>query len=598
MLCEGVGLSEAAAVLPEPLISLARSTEEQLHDSEELVRVSIDVAFEFLVETLTAWCLAEAAQSGAVRLDARQLAPLNKPTVGQSLALCDRLMRALPPESERGLLGGLFAPSSEKTIWLELHSLLAERNRRAHGSSGRRDPGADLAAIERCFLHLGFLRGVRAEIGDAKSAVSNARMLGRTTEEVALSSVVLTDGERILVLDPWMVALEDGTVFVLRRIDRESISYYDALGHKLHGDHAFPGSAPSSPVIVETPDESVGRASTSLERTVRLIRRYLDPHGLDHLSRRFDAMGFVGSGEARLIEYCLERDLRDLFTELFSEPTLHRIARDLGLEPDPLEARATVTKRILESLQIPVPPKPIGISDFAEHLRTVSARLDTASDRAVLRGLIGEAGTALERLLADLVQFYATVIFNADPEEAFRDRGWLQPHHRLARASMGMLFELLARIDASVRDLGSSTAARYAELFPEKAPLLALSEREKSSIAQVRNAFSHPSERLDAMDLRELRKLGRDMLSAVQTFVDHLVEAEIYPRVVAVKETVSDAFGRRFVRAVDASGREEKIYTDREMEPGALYFMHPLTNPVRIFPILVKRSQFTLVATS
>jgi hypothetical protein len=590
MLCEGVRLSEAAAGLPEPLISLARATEEQLHESSELLRVGLDVAFEFLVETLTAWCLAEAARLGAIRLDARQLAPLAKPTIGKSLALCDRLLRALPPEAEQGLLGGLVAASAEKTIWFELHRLLAERNRRAHGSATRGDPAEQLAAIERCFTHLGFLRGLRTETVGALSQVTHGQMLGRTTERVSLVSVVLTDGERRLELDPWIVAPADGSVFVVRRIDRDSISYYDAVGHKLHGEYKLPGSAPSPPVLlVETPDESVGRASTSLERAVRLIRRYLDPHGLEHLSRRFDAMGFVGSGEARLIEYCLERDLRELFSELFSEPTLHRIARDLGLEPDPLEARGSITKRILESLEIPVPPKPIGIADFADHLRTISARLDTASDRAVVRGLIGEAATTLERLLADLVHFYAAVIFNADPEEAFRARGWLQPHQKLGRASMGLLFELLGRIDASVRERGTDASERYAELFPEKGPLLAVSERDKSRIARVRNSFSHPSEELDEMALRELRRLGRDMLASVQAFLEHLLEAEIYPRVVAVKETVSDAFGRKFVRAVDATGREEKIYTDREMEPGALYFMHPLTNPVRIFPILVKR---------
>ena len=40
--------------------------------------------------------------------------------------------------------------------------------------------------------------------------------------------------------------------------------------------------------------------------------------------------------------------------------------------------------------------------------------------------------------------------------------------------------------------------------------------------------------------------------------------------------------------AVDDRGDSEKIFTDEILRPGALYFMHPLSNPTRVDPVLVQ----------
>jgi hypothetical protein len=48
-----------------------------------------------------------------------------------------------------------------------------------------------------------------------------------------------------------------------------------------------------------------------------------------------------------------------------------------------------------------------------------------------------------------------------------------------------------------------------------------------------------------------------------------------------------DRWGRQVISAVDDEGNHERIFTDEALLPGETYFMHPLTNPLRVDPILV-----------
>ena len=48
-----------------------------------------------------------------------------------------------------------------------------------------------------------------------------------------------------------------------------------------------------------------------------------------------------------------------------------------------------------------------------------------------------------------------------------------------------------------------------------------------------------------------------------------------------------DRWRRRVVRAVSDEGVVETLFTDRPLHPGELYLMHPLSNPLRVDPVLV-----------
>ncbi|MBI2898507.1 MAG: hypothetical protein HYY06_33455 [Deltaproteobacteria bacterium] len=460
-------------------------------------------------------------------------------------------------------------------------------------------------------------------------------------------------GKRLLDLDPWIIVLggepgleEADRICVLRRLLEDEVTFYNVRDDKfvgrlrstadgktnspvrgaaaIAGAGAFaapgvvgaalgalasagvalaasparrsadrvgvPQEHPSGETPIETPAESLGRGASPLLRFVDLLGHYMDEEGSAHLTRRLDALGFRGAEDSKLIEYCLERDLREILQEAFSEAKLHRIARDLDLDPGPLEPRGRLVQRVLEALRIPVPSIPTGLSATLRAVLQAAASIPTARDRAAVRGLIGEATTALERILSDLVRFYGSVLLGGgELDNRLRELGWLVPHQSLARSSMGTLFDLLRQIEVACTGGGTPEALRFSELFPDRPSIFGpAGPAQRETISRVRNAFSHPSEKLDSLDLAELRALGDEMFDCLLPFLAHMEEAGVYPKVIAVREMVSDAFGRRFVRAVDETGREEKIFTDRPMRPGALYFMHPLTNPVRIYPVLVE----------
>jgi hypothetical protein len=64
--------------------------------------------------------------------------------------------------------------------------------------------------------------------------------------------------------------------------------------------------------------------------------------------------------------------------------------------------------------------------------------------------------------------------------------------------------------------------------------------------------------------------------------------APLFPRVIRIEQINMDRWGRRTNMAVDDRGDSEKIFTDEILRPGALYFMHPLSNPTRVDPVLVQ----------
>ena len=70
-------------------------------------------------------------------------------------------------------------------------------------------------------------------------------------------------------------------------------------------------------------------------------------------------------------------------------------------------------------------------------------------------------------------------------------------------------------------------------------------------------------------------------------FLRTLEEGKVFPSVLAVEQIVEDKFGRQYVECRDDRGRTEHIYTNQDIDPARHYFMHPLTNPARIYPVLV-----------
>jgi hypothetical protein len=102
----------------------------------------------------------------------------------------------------------------------------------------------------------------------------------------------------------------------------------------------------------------------------------------------------------------------------------------------------------------------------------------------------------------------------------------------------------------------------------------------------LRNALSHYRPQDVGSSLVEQ---GRRFLNEADAFLEYLSrpEGRVFPRVILIESIQFDRWGRKVIHAVDDEGNHERIFTDEAVHPGETYFMHPLTNPLRVDPILV-----------
>lgn len=111
---------------------------------------------------------------------------------------------------------------------------------------------------------------------------------------------------------------------------------------------------------------------------------------------------------------------------------------------------------------------------------------------------------------------------------------------------------------------------------------------EADAIPTLRNQFAHHREEDPASMRRDAEKLIATALRLVEHWA---AEPRIYPYVVRIEELRFDRWARRTVHAATDAGVRERIFTDRELEPGRIYCMHPLTNPMRVDPLLLEMNE-------
>jgi hypothetical protein len=108
-------------------------------------------------------------------------------------------------------------------------------------------------------------------------------------------------------------------------------------------------------------------------------------------------------------------------------------------------------------------------------------------------------------------------------------------------------------------------------------------------LAGVRNSFLHYKEAVSKQSDAQKRKLAREFVKDAREFV-HAVNgggAGLFPVIIRIDAITIDRWGRRTIAAFREGHKRETIFTDQNLEPGRVYFMHPLSNPLRVDPLLV-----------
>jgi O-acetyl-ADP-ribose deacetylase (regulator of RNase III) len=368
-----------------------------------------------------------------------------------------------------------------------------------------------------------------------------------------------------------------------------------------HPDLRHDGPSPSSPAadrMPESPIEAAGH-NPQVQALADLVLSRIDEGRTAVLEAKFDALTYVGDFESKVVEWCLDHPPEEILTDQFTHADLVSLLkerrpsaelRDLAVRPS-----AELAVRLASTLGFRTPATPTGIRALREEFEALRAGAARATDPSGLTGCVLQGGQVIERVLTDLIRFYGHILLGESAEAQFRERGWTTKGRLSHELPLGDKIALLRKIDEATRQTDDEIGARFQRLRFEAPSILGPLGDVDGLVTRIRNDFAHSRDDMDELRSRgnaglpELRRRSDQFFSEATTFLDHVQAHRVYPRVVAVEQHVQDRYGRSHIVAMTDEGVTERIFTHEPMAAGTSFFMHPLTNPIRIYPRLVPK---------
>jgi len=500
------------------------------------------------------------------------------------LEACVRLLAALPSGDESS---GGEEPRHARSSLGQLVRDVADRRRRAGRPLERELHGELLHAVQ--------LRNQIAHGPLHLEAGANAMILA-TSRLVLARSVAELQGERVT----WS---EDASVWThfVAAAPSKALPRSNGSGSSTSGPGpAPPPRAPKQARRRSPPNDTERAASGRAEvdsvatrgtQAVRALRDFLwqqlSQEALGDLARELRAQGYRaadGDEDLLLLECCVEaEDLVELVTSHFTKNSLLKALSSRGLSAPAMETHGRLAERLLEHFGFPIMQRLEGLESVTTKLTQLRAEVPTASPLA-LKGLVSDGAANLEYAIQVVIRFVCRVVWQDSPEIFLRDHG-LGQGRVLAKASLGTL---LSALDAISKRLAEESSPRVME-FRRDFQVNRLAPEGTGSIANLRNTFAHHNEEAQSRSIVEQRRHALAFFDAALALLAHFGshDTRVFPLVVRIEEVRFDRYGRRMVIATSDRGLKEHIFTDHELLPGQQYFMHPLTNPLRVDPILV-----------
>lgn len=359
------------------------------------------------------------------------------------------------------------------------------------------------------------------------------------------------------------------------------------LGRFLHRPQpTAAGPAPEPAPRAPAPEPAADDQGTAHVRKLRdFLLQNLPSDDLSDLLGRLEASGYRGERDLRLLEWCVRvPDPAQELAELFSLASLRRLhAQVLGRAPPSDAGCKALAERLLDHMGFPVGSASRGLAELRDALVRGRADATLAQQTELLVGLVTRGAQHLEYTTLVLIRFLSRAVFGCPAEVWLAKEGIGDLHKDLERASLGTRFLALDRVAKRVPSVERPANLALLPLLRKRpvAPPLATLER----IAALRNAFAH--DRVSTPS----PATATEFFDAALAYLDYLADpdARIFPVMVRVDRIVIDRWGRRTVEGTRDDGKPEVIFTDRSVQPGEVYFMHPLSNPFRVDPVLVPR---------
>ena len=334
-------------------------------------------------------------------------------------------------------------------------------------------------------------------------------------------------------------------------------------------------------------DAPAAPAPNPVRKLAKLLRA-LPGEELARLLARLDADDYRGDDDKRLIEYCTRVDPADILDDFGSTQLAKLLARELQTNAKPNATVSQLRDQLLHHLGFRIPGSYPGLSESLEEFRRRRTQLRTGRT-AEVRENVRWAAVRLERCIRDLLRFMCLYLFGHGPEVHFKGLLSGAASKDFNKATMGTLFSCLEQLAKEIeRSANSDTDGNDPPLKELQGPLSAtrLAPKGLEGITKLRNDFTH-FEKLG--DHRDDAREAKWFFDRTIELLEHWLDADppIYPTTIVVEEIRYDQWNRRTVKARTDHGHEEIIVCEDALTPGDTYFMYPLSNPLRVDPILI-----------
>lgn len=447
----------------------------------------------------------------------------------------------------------------------------AARNALAH-NSGEGERGAYLRDLSRG-IHALSVELVTPRITGAKAAQLAAASVAKGFRSETLASL-LALGSAALAID--QARRSSGTASP------------EDLSADVKADPPVSVAEPVQPVPESAPrPNDVPSGTQHVRKLQSFLLQTLESEDIDELVQWLrETHRYRGDRDMCLLEHCVSvKDpigfLAHRYTSMrLREELKKRTGEQLAIDVSTEEAAS----RLLEYFGYPVARPVRGLKSVRAQLENLRSMAADADRDALVGGVVG-AGSQLEYLVLVLLRFVCTVLHEQPAELYFRQLGQLEVSKSLDKCSLGTLLSLL---EILAKELEVTSGGRV-EVFRLDFGTDRLAPEGAQGIAALRNRFAHFDRGHVDLPLDAVRAAARAFYDEAAAFLDHLGKpsGRVFPYLVTIEQVETDKWGRCVIRAINDEGAEERIFTDTPLRPGDTYFMHPLTNPLRVDPILV-----------
>lgn len=302
--------------------------------------------------------------------------------------------------------------------------------------------------------------------------------------------------------------------------------------------------------------------------------------------------GYAGEDDMKILEYCVRvADPAALLVDQLGAKVLRKILKDYQYDFDPTAESSLLARMLLKHLGFPVNDMPRGLESIKNEITKSRERIRFIFDIEKLNGCVMEAAHQLEFLLQLFVRFLAKVLLGEATENYLRRNSQLDNTMKLSRCSLGKLISILDFMRKNIEETQNVQAENLLKLLGQR-PIIPSDSR---ILPELRNKFAHYHEIKTKNDIESARESAEAFFEQAEAVLNYLGDPQdrIFPRVVKITGITVDRWGRRVVEAETDDGKPEMIFVDEDLLPGTIYLMHPLTNPIRVDPILVCAGDLT-----